>query len=154
LFICNGDKAMPTPPSRSSHRLIVPNWRLQQLPGFSDRDCQLLAACGIETSQQLLRSSQNTAQQQTLAIRIRVRPLQLKKWVAIADLSRIPNVGCHFCGLLLHAGVGSVAQLSQMSASQLHRQLLRLHVATLQRQDLCPSVDEVAVWIQQARHLV
>jgi hypothetical protein len=127
---------------------------LQQLPGFSDRDCQLLAASGIETTQQLLRNCRNTTQQQALAARLHVRLLQLKKWVALADLSRIPNVGCHFCGLLLHSGVGSVVQLSQLSAAQLHRQLLRLHVATLQRQDLCPNVDDVAVWIQQARHLV
>jgi hypothetical protein len=31
---------------------------------------------------------------------------------------------------------------------------LRLQVATMQRRDLSPTVDQVAAWIQQARMLV
>lgn len=133
--------------------LTSKDWLVSQLPGLNDRDCQKLADCGIYTTQQLLKQCSRDDLQQQLAPRLQVRLQQLKKWVALADLARIPNVGCEYCGLLLHGGVGSVAQLSQLSVHRLHPQLLRLHVATLQRKDLCPNVDEVAVWIQQARSL-
>jgi len=55
---------------------------------------------------------------------------------------------------LLHAGICSVTQLAQTPAHKLHQQILRLQVATLQRRDLCPHVEEVAGWIKQARMLV
>jgi Domain of unknown function (DUF4332) len=129
------------------------DWLVRQLPGLSDRDCQKFADCGIYTTQQLLTQCRPLDRQLDLVARLQVRLQELKKWVALADLARIPNVGCEYCGLLLHGGVGSVAQLSQLSVHRLHPQLLRFHVATLQRKDLCPSVNEVAVWIQQARRL-
>ncbi|MGB5901026.1 MAG: DUF4332 domain-containing protein [Geitlerinemataceae cyanobacterium] len=134
--------------------LTSKDWLIHQLPGLDDRDCQKLADCGIYTTRQLLQQGRRADRQPDLAARLQVRLQQLKKWVALADLARIPNVGCIHCGLLLHGGVGSVAQLSQLPVHRLHPQLLRFHVATLQRKDLCPTVDEVAVWIQQARNLV
>jgi hypothetical protein len=69
----------------------------------------------------------------------------------MANLARIPSVGCQYCGLLLHAGVASADQLAQMPVELLHQQILKLHVATMQRNDLTPSVDRVQKWIQQAR---
>jgi predicted flap endonuclease-1-like 5' DNA nuclease len=78
----------------------------------------------------------------------------VNKWVALADLARVPGIGCQYCGLLLHAGICSVTQLAQTPAHKLHQQILRLQVATLQRRDLCPHVEEVAGWIKQARMLV
>lgn len=138
----------------STNCLTSKDWLIRQLPGLDEQDCQKLADCGIYTTQQLLKQCCHGDRQQNLAARLQVRLQQLKKWVALADLARVPNVGCIHCGLLLHGGVGSVAQLSQLSVHRLHPQLLRFHVATLKRKDLCPTVDEVAVWIQQARHLV
>ncbi|WP_299488141.1 DUF4332 domain-containing protein [Acaryochloris sp. IP29b_bin.137] len=77
----------------------------------------------------------------------------INKWSALAELSLIPGVGTQNSGLLLHAGVGSTAQLAQMPAERLHRQLLRLHVAMLRQNSLCPTVAEVTQWIFQARRL-
>ena len=69
----------------------------------------------------------------------------------MADLARVPSVGCDYCGLILHSGIISVDQLSQTSVSFLHQQILKLQVATLQRKDLCPSPDVVKTWINEAR---
>jgi Domain of unknown function (DUF4332) len=41
-----------------------------------------------------------------------------------------------------------------MPAHKIHQQLLKLHVATLQRRDLCPDLAQVQGWIKQARVLV
>ena len=75
----------------------------------------------------------------------------INKWIALADLARVPSIGIQYCGLLLHAGVGSVVQLAQIPTHRLHKQILRLQVATMQRSDLCPAVDIVQQWIQEAK---
>jgi signal transduction histidine kinase len=50
--------------------------------------------------------------------------------------------------------VASIEQLSQSSPQQLHRLVLRLHVALLQRRDLTPGVNQVQTWVQQAKTIV
>ncbi|MDX2216920.1 MAG: DUF4332 domain-containing protein [Oculatellaceae cyanobacterium bins.114] len=130
------------------------NWEIGQLPGLSDGDRDRLVELGITTTLTLLRSTQSMAQKQALAARLQIHSQYVQKWVALADLARVPAVGCQYCGLVLHAGVASPAQLAQTPLPRLHQQLLKLQVATMQRQDLCPTLDEVARWIQQARSLV
>lgn len=130
------------------------DWSIALLPGLSQEDQAKLNHCGIHTTQQLLKQGSTPAQRQALATRLHLHLQHINKWVALANLARIPAVGCQHCGLLLHAGISSPQQLAQTPLPRLHRQVLKLHVATLQRQDLCPSLGEVAQWIEQARLLV
>ncbi|HEY9623794.1 MAG TPA: DUF4332 domain-containing protein [Crinalium sp.] len=137
---------------QSRHRSLPSrNWNIHQLPGLSPEHCTLLKTAGIETTFELLRRSRTSLQKQALAAQLQVHIQHVNKWVALADLSRIPAIGCQYCGLLLHAGISSPAQLAQTPLSRLHQQMLKLQVAMMQRQDLCPSLDEVAQWIQQAK---
>jgi Domain of unknown function (DUF4332) len=129
------------------------NWAIEQLPGLSLQHQTQLHHCGIQTTQQLLQRTQTPAQRQSLATQLQIHIQHLNKWVALSNLARIPAVGCQHCGLLLHAGVSSPAQLAQTAVPRLHQQILRLHLATMQRQDLCPSFAEVAVWIDQAKQV-
>ena len=130
------------------------DWPISQLPGLNSQNQKLLLnRCGITTTSQLLQKGQTQAQKMMLANVLQVNLRDLSKWVAMADLARIPSVGCQHCGLLLHAGVGSITQLAQMPVHRLHQQVLRLHVATLQRRDLCPSAALVQQWIQEAQWL-
>jgi hypothetical protein len=129
------------------------DWPIEQLPGLTPQDKTQLQECGIATTGQLLRKAGTPATRQALANRLQIHIQHINKWVVLAELARIPSVGCQYCGLLLHAGIGSVTQLAQMPAQRLHQQILRLQVATMQRRDLCPSVGEVEKWIQQARLL-
>ena len=129
------------------------DWPIERLPGLTPEDKSQLQECGIATTGQLLRKAGTPATRQALANRLQIQIQYVNKWVVLAELARIPSVGCQYCGLLLHAGVGSVAQLAQMPTQRLHQQILRLQVASMQRRDLCPSVGEVEKWIQQARLL-
>lgn len=142
-------------PSQPAHptALQAGNWPIAQLPGLSDINQSQLQECGISTTQQLLQKSRTPAQRLELAYQLQVHIKYVNKWAALADLARIPSVGCQYCGLLLHAGVASVILLAQLPPHRLHQQILRLHVATMQRRDLCPSVEQVQSWIQQARML-
>ena len=129
------------------------NWPIDQLPGLSAQNQSQLEECGITTTAQLIKKAGTPASRLALANQLQIHIQYVNKWVALANLARIPSVGCQYCGLLLHAGIASVAQLAQTPTHRLHQQILRLQVATLQRRDLCPSVEEVAQWIQQAKLL-
>ncbi|MCG8368754.1 MAG: DUF4332 domain-containing protein [Pseudanabaenales cyanobacterium] len=130
------------------------NWKIQQLPGLNAQNQTQLAAVGVYTTQQLLNQGSTAAKRQILSTRLQVHIQHVNKWIALADLSCVPSVGCQYCGLLLHAGVSSTVQLAQMPLYRLHSQIRRLQVTTLRRADLCPDVGQVAEWIRQAKSLV
>lgn len=127
--------------------------RLQDLPGMAQEFQERLATLGIETTDQLLQRTRTSADKSTLAHQMDLPLRYIEKWIALADLARIPSVGCQYNGLLLHTGILSVSQLAQIPPGNLHPRLRRLHVATLRRSDLCPKAAEVAVWIQEAKLL-
>lgn len=126
-------------------------WPLTELPGMSAQDYQKLYDVEIESTAALLKRTQTLAKQRQLAEKLQLSDRWVRKWMALAELSHLRSVGCQYCGLLLHAGVVSVAQLSTMSPSVLHRHILRLQVSTMQRRDLCPNAGVVAQWIQEAK---
>jgi hypothetical protein len=126
-------------------------WPLCDLPGLSAQDYQKLYDVEIESTVELLKRTQTLAKQRHLAEKLQLSDRWVRKWMALAELSHLKSVGCQYCGLLLHAGVTSVAQLSTMSPSTLHRQILRLQVSTLSRRDLCPNAGVVMRWIQEAK---
>ncbi len=128
-------------------------WSIEQLPGLSKQQQAQLQECDITTTKQLLEKASTKELKQALANQLQINIQYVNKWVALADLARIPSVGCQYCGLLLHSGIASVYQLTQTPVHRLHQQIMRLQVATMQRQDLCPAVEVVQKWVQQARSL-
>jgi hypothetical protein len=144
---------MSTKPKDTKSRSLIQSgdWPIEQLPGLSQEEQSQLQICGIKTTLGLLNQGKTLEARLALASKLQVHLQYVNKWLALADLARIPSVGTQYCGLLLHAGIGSVAQLAQTPTHRLHKQIMRLQVATLQRRDLCPSVDLVQQWSQQAR---
>ncbi|NMF82894.1 DUF4332 domain-containing protein [Nodosilinea sp. P-1105] len=134
--------------------MITQDYPLQNLPGLSTEHQTALANLGFSTTTQLYRFGQSPSHQAALAQQLRLPLRYVKKWVILADLARVPTVGCEFNGLLLHAGITSPEQLAQTSAQTLAVQVKRLHVATLRRNDLSPTPDQVKLWITNARVLV
>ncbi|MEB3164272.1 MAG: DUF4332 domain-containing protein [Prochlorothrix sp.] len=129
------------------------HWPISQLPGLSAQDQTSLQSLGIHTTRHLLQQTRTPQQRQALALAVEVRPQIIHKWASLADLAQVPGVGCQYCGLLLHAGIASAAQLAQCQPPTLQRQVSRLHQVLLQRRDLCPSLTVVQQWIAQARRL-
>ena len=128
-------------------------WPIEQLPGLSKANQEQLKSLGINNTQDLINLTKTQTNKQSLANQLKCQVQLITKWVALADLARVPSVGCHYCGLILHSGIISVNQLAQTPVSSLHRQILKLQVATLQRKDLCPSPDIVQTWIKEARRM-
>lgn len=133
--------------------MASPAYPLEQLPGLSATHAQGMAQLGLTSTDQLRRYGATVDHRQILAKKMQVPLRYVTKWVILAELARVPAVGCEFNGLLLHAGIISVAQLADATAQGLYTRLRRLHVATLQRNDLCPTPDQVSLWIQQAKAL-
>jgi len=133
-----------------STRVKSQAWALQDLPGLdTDAQAQLLAQ-GIKTTLQLWQRTATVEQRVILANELQIHPQYVNKWAALASLSRVPSVGCRYCGLLLHAGIASPEQLAQTPFQKVHQQILRLQVAELKRKDLCPSLQQVNQWVQEA----
>jgi predicted flap endonuclease-1-like 5' DNA nuclease len=130
---------------------MICDWSIGDLPGLQNTEQALLRKWGITTTGELLSVAPDAATKQKLASNLGTKIQYVNKLVALADLARLPGVGCQYNGLLLHTGVISVKQLAQMPAHKIHQQLLKLHVATLQRRDLCPDISQVQNWIKQAQ---
>ena len=126
-------------------------WSIDKLPGIPDKEQKLLRNLGIATTKDLLNKTTTPQAQQTLASLLKLNIKYVSKWVALADLARLPSIGCQHCGLLLHAGIISVKQLAQTPINRLHSQIMRVHIATMQRKDLCPSVAVVKQWLEEAK---
>jgi predicted RecB family nuclease len=133
---------------------MICDWSIGDLPGINNVEQTLLQEVGITTTGQLLAVAPDAVTKQQLAVKLCFKIQYVNKLVALADLARLAGVGCQYNGLLLHTGIISVKQLAQMPAHKVHQQLLKLHVATLQRRDLCPDLAQVQNWIKQARVLV
>lgn len=135
------------------HCIQAVDWPISQLPGLSLDNQSRLNNYGIKTTRQLLKKGKTQADKLLLANFLQINIRDVNKWMAMADLARIPSVGCEYCGLLLHSGVSSVSHLAQLPVHRLHQQILRFYVVNLQRRDLCPSVNVVQQWVQQAKCL-
>lgn len=129
------------------------NHSIAHLPGLSAPQIEQLSALGISTTFDLLRQGNSLSQRQQLSQQLDTHIKHINKWTALANLARIPGVGCQHCGLLLHAGISTPQQLAAMSVQQLHPQLRRFQVQLLNRADLAPDTAQVASWIQQAKSL-
>jgi len=128
------------------------DWPIAQLPRLDETTRSRIESLGINTTQDLLHKA--VQEKAAIARYLELTPQQVSKWVIMADLAQVESVGCEYCGLLLHAGVGSIAQLSQMHPHQLHRKILRLQVSLFQRKDYCPPIEIVQKWILEARQLI
>ncbi len=133
---------------------MICDWSIGDLPGLQNTERALLQQWGITTTGELLSIAPDAATKQKLAKNLGAKIQYVNKLVALADLARLPGIGCQYNGLLLHTGIISVKQLAQMPAHKIHQQLLRLHVATLQRRDLCPDISQVQNWIKQAQEII
>jgi predicted flap endonuclease-1-like 5' DNA nuclease len=133
---------------------MICDWSIGDLPGLQNTERALLQQWGITTTGELLSVAPDAATKQKLAKNLGTKIQYVNKLVALADLARLPGIGCQYNGLLLHTGIISVKQLAQMPAHKIHQQLLRLHVATLQRRDLCPDISQVQNWIKQAQGII
>lgn len=138
-------------PANNRSLLQKSDWPVKDLPGLSPKEQAQLKNCGINTTEELITRGKTPEERIILAGKLQVDLHSVNKWVVLAGLARVPSVGTQYCGMLLHAGVISIAQLAQTPTHRLHRQVMRLQVSTLHSRDLCPAVELVQQWSHQAQ---
>ena len=139
--------------NRANNRSLLQksDWPVKDLPGLSLEEQAQLKNCGINTTEELITRGKTPEERIILAGKLQVDLHSVNKWVVLAGLARVPSVWTQYCGMLLHAGVISIAQLAQTPTHRLHRQVMRLQVSTLHSLDLCPAVELVQQWSHQAQ---
>ncbi|MBC6430084.1 DUF4332 domain-containing protein [Nostoc sp. HG1] len=145
---------MSTKNTNNRSSITSTDWPIEQLPGLNHEEQSQLQNCGITSTVALVKEGKTLETRLALANKLQIHLQYVNKWMALADLARIPSVGIQYCGLLLHAGIGSVAQLAQTPTHRLHQQIMRLQVATMQRRDLCPPIELVQQWSKQAQAII
>lgn len=134
---------------------IVPsNWPIEELTELSAQDCINLKNHEITTTLELLNQVGSKAKREELARQLSIPVQSVNKLSILAELARIPAVGCQYAEFLLQLGICSTEQLAQISLGELQKQVARFQVKILHRADLCPNITQIANWIQQAQQLM
>ncbi len=133
------------------HRPKLQSWPLNALPGLPAQLQQQLEQNGILTTADLMRQGQSVSARVALARQVNSHPQHIHKWTALARLAALPSVGPTYCGLLLHAGIGSPEQLALAQVPRLHQQLQRLQLRLLSQVKDCPGPAMISQWLEEAR---
>jgi len=78
---------------------------------------------------QLLRQVHKRSDQQKLAEEMYINVQRVTRWAIMANLARIPSVGCEYCELLLNAGIYPASQLARASTCDLQKRIMQFQLA-------------------------
>lgn len=88
-------------------------WSIDSLPGIMQPEQKILKKAQINNTNELLSRAKTNQSKIILANQLKINQKHINKWIALAELACIPSVGNQYCGLILHAGIISISQLSQ-----------------------------------------
>jgi predicted flap endonuclease-1-like 5' DNA nuclease len=107
---------------------------------------------GIHTIQDLLQRGATADQRAEIARKTGLSERLVARWVRRADLMRIDGIGEEYGELLDYGGLESVAELARSNAQRLYERLRMANAGRNLVQRL-PSVDDIRLWIDQAKVL-
>lgn len=125
--------------------------KLNQIEGFEAMLAQNLLAHHIETLEELLNAGKTVIERKTLAAKVRVTERTISRWVSVADLARVNGIHLKYARLLQVARVGSVQDLAQADASQLHTELEFANRRGHKYVSRIPATTRLKKWIEEAQ---
>lgn len=126
--------------------------RLLDIEGIGEKYATKLREVGVRSVEDLLNKGAAPAGRKELATKAGVKPELILEWVNHADLFRIKGVGSEYADLLEAAGVDTVKELAQRSATNLYKKLDEVN----QKKNLVrrlPTEKQVGDWVSQAKSL-
>lgn len=126
--------------------------RLLDIEGIGEKYATKLREVGVRSVDDLLNKGAAPAGRKELATKAGVKPELILEWVNHADLFRIKGVGSEYADLLEAAGVDTVKELAQRSATNLYKKLDEVN----QKKNLVrrlPTEKQVGDWVSQAKSL-
>jgi predicted flap endonuclease-1-like 5' DNA nuclease len=107
---------------------------------------------GIRTVESFLDAAADRPRRQKLAQRMNIPDTLILEWANLADLMRVKGVGEEYSQLLEAAGVDSPLELRNRRADHLHAKLIEINTVKKYVRRL-PSLDQVKIWIDEAKNL-
>ncbi len=126
--------------------------KITDIEGIGPAKAELLAKCGVTTTQGLLECAAGPADRKKLAADSGCSPKEVLAWANKADLMRVKGVGEEYSDLLEAAGVDTVKELrnrnpenltTAMAAKNEEKKLVRR----------APNLTEVQAWVEHAKTL-
>jgi hypothetical protein len=134
------------------HRIQVMGAPIEHIEWIDSAACERLAALGVHSTEDLLDRARTPESRARLAYAARLPEGDLKRWLRLADLMRLPGLRDQQAALLAAAGFESPLALRDADPHELVRRLRRLNVElTLAR--AVPSESQLAQWVALAQTL-
>ncbi len=125
---------------------------LQTIEGIGPAYAKKMAACGIKTTQGLLKDCASKPGRKAASAQSGVSEKMILEWVNKADLMRVKGVGEEYSDLLEAAGVDTVKELRNRNVANLHAAMHETNAKKkLVRRP--PSMPEVERWVARAKKL-
>lgn len=125
---------------------------VREIEGIGDNFAEKLEAAGIKTEANLLEKGATEKGRAEIAEATGLSPVQLYKWVKMADMNRVNGIGSQTSEVLLACGVDSVKELAQRNAENLHAKMVEVNNEKNLSNRL-PSVEQLAKYIEEANSL-
>ena len=125
---------------------------ISEIEGIGEGYAAKLATAGVKTIENLLETGATSKGRDVLAEATGVSGKLILKWVNHADLCRLNGVGPQTAQLLEAAGVDSVAELAQRSATNLAAKLDEVN-AIKNLVNRVPNEGTLSEWITAAKAL-
>jgi predicted flap endonuclease-1-like 5' DNA nuclease len=127
--------------------------KIDEVEGIGASYAAKLAAAGVSTTDDLLKSGAKAAGRKSLEDTTGISGKLILEWVNHVDLMRIKGVGSEYSDLLEAAGVDSPAELANRNAANLAITLQEVVAARPGIVRRTPSEAEVAGWIDASKAL-
>jgi len=125
---------------------------IDAIVGIGQKDATRLRKAGIRTTEALLKRAGARRGRRELSDRVALGERQILQWVHRADLMRVKGIGSEYCDLLEAAGVDTVKELRNRSASSLTRKMNQINQSKKLVRRL-PTEGMVGTWIADAKRL-
>ncbi|QJW89804.1 DUF4332 domain-containing protein [Spirosoma taeanense] len=125
---------------------------LGELRGITDPVLKALKGHGLNDSEALLEAARTPQNRKALADATGVSTQVILELANRADLARIKGIGRVYSDLMEEAGVDTVKELAQRSATNLHAKLIEIN-SVRQFTQRPPSVEQITDFVEQAKAL-
>lgn len=125
---------------------------IQDIEGIGATYAGKFKEANVQTTDDLLKKGGTSKGRAELASATGLTEKQILEWVNRADLYRIKGIGSEYADLLEAAGVDTVAELANRKAENLFEKLKTVNEEKKKVRDL-PNVEQVGMWIEQAKSL-
>ena len=125
---------------------------IDAIEGLAAKNATRLRKAGVRTTEALLKKAGARRGRRELSKAASLAEKQILQWVNRADLMRVKGIGSEYSDLLEAAGVDTIKELRNRSATALTKKMTEINQSKKLVRRL-PTEDMVRTWIAEAKKL-